>query len=69
LNKDDIPEAAHRLRRNAEHFFDDICDSLGAPVRYKGIYQWKLGDYAPAAISAFKKYLKKAKNNAQAIGD
>jgi energy-coupling factor transporter ATP-binding protein EcfA2 len=68
LNKDDIPAAAHRLRRNAESFFDDVCDSLGAEIRYKGVHQWEFGDYAMAAIRTYKKYLKKGKNNAQSIG-
>jgi DNA repair exonuclease SbcCD ATPase subunit len=69
LKKDQLPVAAARLRRNVEHFFDDVCDSLGATLRYKGIHQWELGDYAPAAISAYKRYLKRAKTNAQAVGD
>jgi recombinational DNA repair ATPase RecF len=69
LEKDQVPIAAARLRRNAENFFDDVCDSLCATIRYKGMHQWELGDYAPAALSAYKKYLKKAKNNACILKD
>jgi recombinational DNA repair ATPase RecF len=69
IKKDDVPTAAHRLRRNAEMFFDDVCDFLNANVPYKGSHRWELGDLAPAAISAYKKYLRKAKANSQKKGD
>jgi len=69
LEKDQVPVAAARLRRNAENFFDDVCDSLGATICYKGIHQWELGDYAPAALNAYNKYLKKAKKNASILKD
>jgi len=65
LDKNDVPSAAHKLRRNAECFFENICDFLNAKLPYKGHHQWELGDYAPAAISAYKEYLKKAKSNFQ----
>jgi|SRR3972149_8087396 len=65
LEKDDVPSAAHKLRRNAECFFENICDFLNAKLPYKGDHQWELGDFAPAAISAYKEYLKKAKTNFQ----
>ncbi len=68
LKEDNIPTAAHMLRRNAELFFEDVCDFLGASITYKGNHQWELGDLAPAAISAYKKSLKKAKENAQKAG-
>jgi len=67
LNKNDVPAAAHRLRRNAECFFENICDFLMADVLYKGNHQWELGDFAAAAISAYKHYLRKAKSNFQKI--
>jgi len=65
LNKDDVPSAAHKLRRNAECFFENVCDFLGAEVPYKGDYRWELGDFASSAISAYKGYLKRAKSNSQ----
>lgn len=65
LDRDDVPSAAHKLRRNAECFFENLCDFLGARILYKGHHQWELGDYAPAAISIYKRYLKKAKSNFQ----
>ena len=69
LAKDQPSVAAARLRRNTENFFDDVCDYLGASIRYKGIHQWELGDYAPAAIEVYKKHLRKAKNNAIKLKD
>lgn len=65
LNKDDVPSAAHKLRRNAECFFENVCDFLGASVPYKGNHQWELGDFAFSAISAYKGYLRRAKSNSQ----
>jgi len=63
LEKDDVPSAAHKLRRNAECFFEDICDLLNAKVPYKGTHQWELGDFALAAVSAYKDCMKRAKAN------
>ncbi len=65
LQKDDLPSAAHKLRYNAECYFENVCDFLNAKVPYKGHHQWELGDFAPAAISAYKECLKKAKANFQ----
>lgn len=67
LARDDIPAAAHRLRWNAECFFENICDAFGAKIAYKGDYHWELGDYAPAAISAYRDYLKRAKKSAELL--
>lgn len=67
LKKNDVPSAAHKLRYNAECYFEHTCDFLNARVPYKGHHQWELGDFAPATISIYKEYLKKAKNNFQKI--
>jgi energy-coupling factor transporter ATP-binding protein EcfA2 len=67
LQKDDIPAAAHKLRYNAECYFENVCDFLNARIPYKGHHQWELSDFAPAAISAYKEYLKKAKANFQIL--
>ncbi|MCJ7632095.1 chromosome segregation protein SMC, partial [Candidatus Bathyarchaeota archaeon] len=65
LNKNDVPSAAHKLRRNAEYFFENVCDFLGADIRYKGDHQWEFGNYAQSAISVYKKYLRRGKLNYQ----
>jgi energy-coupling factor transporter ATP-binding protein EcfA2 len=65
LTKDNVPTAAHLLRRNAELFFEDVCDLLGAHIRYRGDHQWELGDLAQAAISTYKRLLSRATVNAK----
>jgi len=65
LHNNNVPSAAHRLRRGAEYFFETACDSLRAPVTYRGDYRWELADYLSGAIGAYKKYLKQAKKVAQ----
>jgi recombinational DNA repair ATPase RecF len=68
LDKDDVPSAAQKLRRNAECFFEDICDLLNAKVPYKGTHQWELGDFASSAIAAYKDYIKRAKASFNRLG-
>jgi len=66
LTNDDVPSAAHKLRRNAECFFDDVCDFLRATgLPYTATRQWDLGEFASAAISTYKKYLRRAIANAK----
>ena len=65
LNNDDVPSAAHKLRRNAEYFFENVCDCFKASIDYEGSHRWDLGNYAASAISAYKRNLKKTKNNFQ----
>jgi hypothetical protein len=69
IGNNDIPSAAAKLRRNSEYFFERACDYLLAKVIYKGDGRWELGDYLPAAIEAYKKYLNKAKNAARRWGN
>jgi energy-coupling factor transporter ATP-binding protein EcfA2 len=65
LLNNNVPSAAHQLRRGAEYFFEMACDSLCAPIAYRGDYRWELADYLSGAIGAYKKYLKQAKKAAQ----
>lgn len=69
LAKDDVPSAAQKLRRNAESFFENMCDLLESKIVYKGHHRWDLGDYADSAVSAYKKYLSRAINNAKKAND
>lgn len=64
LSNNDIPGVAHKLRRESEYFFESACDSLRAEIKYRGDGRYELGDYASAAVNAFKSYLKQAKNAA-----
>ncbi|MCL5094042.1 MAG: AAA family ATPase [Patescibacteria group bacterium] len=61
LAKDNVPEAASQLRRNAECFFENVCDLTGASLPYRGNHQWTLGDFASAAVSAYKRSIRQAK--------
>ena len=64
LSKNDISGAAHKLRLGSEYFFEGACDLLRAEIKYRGDARYELGDYAQAAISAYKSHLKQAKDSA-----
>lgn len=64
LAGDDVPTAAHRLRRGAEEYFADVCENLWAPVRFKQGGRFDLGDLVPAAIGRYRELLKRAKKAA-----
>lgn len=63
LETDDVPSAAHKLRREAEFFFENVSDFLYAKIPYKGNHQWELGEYASAAVSALKTAAERAVKN------
>jgi energy-coupling factor transporter ATP-binding protein EcfA2 len=69
LEKDDVPGAASKLRREAESFFENVCDCLYAPIPYKGNLQWELGEYATAAVATLKSLTERAKKNCEKGGD
>jgi DNA repair exonuclease SbcCD ATPase subunit len=69
LQRDDVPNAAFRLRRGSEHFFEMTCDALHASVQYKSNGRWELGDFLPAAIGQYRSLLRKAKAVSQSWGD
>lgn len=68
MKNGDIPAAAHRLRRGAEEFFELACESLRGKITYRSDGRYELSDFCNGAISAYKKYLKKAKLSAQSWG-
>ena len=61
----DIPSAAHRLRRGSEQFFEEACDALHANVRYRLDNRRELSDFLYAAMHQYKELLKLAKTTAQ----
>lgn len=69
LLKEDVPGAAHTLRRGSEQFFEIVCDALQARVTYKLHGNWDLGDFLPAAMGQYKELVKKAKNAANSWDD
>ena len=69
LQRGDVPNAAFRLRRGSEHFFEMACDALHASVQYKSNGRWELGDFLPATIGQYRSLLKKAKAASQSWGE
>jgi hypothetical protein len=69
IKKNNIADAAARLRRGSEQFFSEVCDALEARVTYKLNAQWELGDFLPAAMERYRELLKLAKSAANSWGD
>ena len=65
LDRNDIPAAAAKLRRGSEEYFNQVCASLQAPVRFKFSGQYELGDLLSGAMSEYKSQLKHAKTAAR----
>ena len=64
----DIPAAAHRLRRGAEQFFEYACDTLRASIMYKSDGRYDLSYFAPGAIGAYRRCLRRARSAAHSWG-
>jgi LSD1 subclass zinc finger protein len=65
LERGDINDAAARLRRGCEQFFEMACDALRAAVRYNSDHRWDLDDWLSALMKRYKEVLKQAKSTAQ----
>lgn len=61
LDKNDVPSAAHKLRRWGEMYFAEVCERLGAQVIFRQDAKWDLGNLFHPAIHVWKKHIKKAK--------
>ncbi|HWC14123.1 MAG TPA: AAA family ATPase [Actinomycetota bacterium] len=68
LEKEDVPGAAHRLRRGSEEYFQSVCDAIRAPVRFSLAGRHELGDFVPAAMSRYKELIKRGKKAANSWG-
>jgi len=64
LRRNDVPSAAHKLRRGSEEYFRTVCDALGAKVKFRDNNQFTLGDLSPPAINRYKKLINTAKDAA-----
>lgn len=69
LDRGDVNDAAARLRRGCEHYFETVCDALNAPVRYNSDHRWDLSDWLVASRGQYSALLKKAKSTAQSWND
>ena len=68
LEQNRIREAAFKLRRGSEDFFESVCDALGAKVTYNSNMRWELGDFLFPAMSRYKELLKEAISAAKSWG-
>lgn len=64
LGNDDIPSAAHKLRRGLEAELPDIAESLSARVPYRGDAKYDLGELLSSVKGRHTELLKKAKESA-----
>lgn len=69
LKKNDIPNAAARLRRGLEEYFGSVCDSLQVAVKYKLNGQMELGDFTIPLLNEYRDLIKKAKKSASSWGN
>jgi len=69
LQRDNVPGAAHRLRRGGEAFFAMICDALHASVPFRLDGRYEFGDLVDSATNRYKTLLKEAKKAAQSRKD
>lgn len=56
--------AAHQLREHGEFFYEGVCSSLQAEVRYKGDGRQDFGDFLRGAKKAYRENIKLAKKSA-----
>lgn len=61
LNAGDVRRSAHLLRTAVEAHFRDICESLGAELRYRGDLAYGSGEFTMAANSRLKSLVAKAR--------
>jgi len=64
LQRNDIPNAAARLRRGSEQFFGIVCDALQVPVTFKLNGLWELGDFLLPTMNRYRELVKKAQKAA-----
>ena len=69
LERHDVPEAAFKLRRGSEDFFESVCNALGGEITYNSATQWELGDWLPSAMAQYRSLLQKAMGAAHSWGD
>jgi len=69
MQREDVPSAAARLRRESENFFSSVCDSLQAKVRFKLNGRWELGDLSPEGISKYKQLIHSAIKSSRSWGN
>lgn len=69
LKADDVPSAAHKLRRSMEASMQDLAESLKASVPFKSAGRYDLGELLSGVKGAYNGALKKARNAANSWSD
>ena len=64
-----INEAASKLRRSSESFYEDVCDALKASITYNSRMEWQLDDWLSAATNQYKLLLQRARRAAGSWGN
>ena len=68
LERENVPNAAFRLRNGSEEFFESVCDALGAKLKYNSQARWEFGEWVSAAMSEYRSLLKEATKAASSWG-
>ena len=69
LDREEVSEAAFKLRRGSEDFFEGVCDALGAQLVYNSAMQWQLDDWMKGATSRYKEIIGDGRKAAQSWGN
>ena len=69
LNEDRVNDAAFKLRRSSEDFFETVCHSLGGKIVYNSGLIWQLDDWLGSAMYQYKSLLTRARQAAVTWND
>lgn len=69
VDQNKINEAAAKLRRTSESFYEDACDALAASVVYNSRQSWQLDDWLFAATDQYRSLLRRARGAAVSWND
>ncbi len=68
LHDGNVPTAAHQLRRAIEVHFRDVCDCLGAAVRFRGDGAYQAGDFVLPANRRIAELIRTARKAGESWG-
>jgi hypothetical protein len=69
LDHDDLPGAAHKLRRHMEATLNDLADALAAKVHFRADNRYDLGEFYGAVNARYGELLKRARSSATSWND
>jgi len=65
VHKNNVPEAAAKMRRGSEEFFTIVCESIRAEVPLKSDGQWDLGEVLQGAMGRYKEIVSDGNKSAK----